>query len=53
MILSFVMTLFGYTLALSIICVELDPDAHMKCIRFLSKTGCDRSGIRVVLTVGR
>jgi hypothetical protein len=33
--------------------VKLNPGAHMRCIRFLSKTGCDRSGIRAVLTVGR
>jgi hypothetical protein len=37
---------------LSYVC-ELDPDAHMRCIRFLSKTGCDRSGIKAVLIVGR
>jgi hypothetical protein len=41
MILSFVMTLFGYTLVSSIICVELDPGAHMRCIWFLSNTRCD------------
>jgi hypothetical protein len=27
---------------LSYVC-ELDPSAHMRCIRFLSKIGCDRS----------
>jgi hypothetical protein len=52
MILSFVMILFGYTLVSSIISVELDSAAHMRCIRFLSKTECDISGIRAVLTIG-
>ncbi|PVH64319.1 hypothetical protein PAHAL_2G236500 [Panicum hallii] len=33
------MILFRIIIVLSIICVELDPDAYIKSIRFLFKTG--------------
>jgi hypothetical protein len=35
------------------ICMELDPGIHIGNTWFVLKTGCDRSGIRVVSTVGR
>jgi hypothetical protein len=42
-------TLFRYDIIsgihlyhLSYVC-ELDPGAHMRCIRYLSKTGCDKN----------
>jgi hypothetical protein len=34
-------------------CMELDPDIHIGSTWFVLETGCDRSGIRVVSTVGR
>jgi hypothetical protein len=37
-----------------IICVRLDPSTHVSCARIWPpKSGCDRSGIRGMLTVGR
>jgi hypothetical protein len=36
------------------LCVKLDPDTHKgNAYNFSLKTGCDKSGIRAVLTVGR
>jgi hypothetical protein len=36
-----------------VICVQIDPGTHVMCTRFwLYEIGCDRSGIRVVLTIG-
>jgi hypothetical protein len=35
-----------------VVYVSSDPGTYMVCIRLPSKTGCDISGIKVVLTVG-
>ena len=36
------------------LCVEIDPGTHKgNAFSFDLKTGCDKSGIRAVLTVGR
>jgi hypothetical protein len=35
------------------ICMKLDPGIHIGNTWFVLKTGCDRSGIRAVSTVGR
>jgi hypothetical protein len=45
----------GYTIYFTVVvlCVKLDPDTHKGMHSVLAlKTGCDRSGIRAVLTVG-
>jgi hypothetical protein len=49
-VIKYLNTLFRYDIILDIhlyrlsyVC-GLGPGAHMRCIRFLSKTGCDRSG---------
>jgi hypothetical protein len=34
------------------LCVKLDPGTHKGMHSILAKTGCDKSGIRVMLTVG-
>jgi hypothetical protein len=35
------------------ICMELDPGIYIGSTWFVLETGCDKSGIRVVSTVGR
>jgi hypothetical protein len=35
------------------ICMELDPGIHIGITWFVLETGCDRSGIRAISTVGR